>query len=150
MRALRLLAGAGVMVLLAGCAAPVTLPDPVVDAPTRDLCTSLVAATPESVLGSPRRETTGTLGAAWGDPPITLECGIPQPPGLTATSQCLEVDGVGWWPQDGVTGQVFTTIGRRTHVRIGVPNSYGNTGDVLAQLSPVVAEHIPQVRPCAG
>jgi len=145
--ALVLVAGGGV---LAGCAGPVELADPPVDQPTRSICEAVVAASPDTVLGSPRRDTTGTLATAWGNPPITLACGIPQPEGLTPTSQCLEVDGVGWWPQDGTTGQLFTTIGRATHVQVGVPHSYGNTSDVLAELSPVVAEHDPQVFACAG
>lgn len=136
--------------LLAGCAARVELPDPPVDDATRTTCQSLVAATPESVLSSPRRRTTGTLSTAWGDPPITLACGVPRPAGLTPTSECLEVDGVGWWHQDGVTGQLFTTIGRAAYVQVGVPNSYGNTGDALAELSRTVAAHDPMLRPCAG
>lgn len=149
MRGVRLLGLAGPSVLvLAACTAPVTLPDPEVDQVTRERCTALVQATPDTVLSSPRRETTGELSSAWGDPPITLECGLDKPQGLTATSQCLEVEGVGWWPREGLTGQVFTTIDRATYVQVGVPNSYGNTGDVLAQLSPLVAEHIPQTTPC--
>ena len=137
-------------VVLAGCTAPVAVPDPDVDPATGQVCAALVDATPESLLGSPRRETTGSLATAWGDPPITLECGVPQPQGMTPTSQCLEVEGVGWWPQEGATGQVFTTLDRATYVQVGVPNSYGNTGDALAVLSPVVAAHVPQVRPCVG
>ncbi|WOQ18458.1 DUF3515 domain-containing protein [Raineyella sp. W15-4] len=137
-------------ILLAGCSAPVQLPDPPVDDATRALCTALVADAPATLLGSPRRATTGSLAVAWGDPPITLACGLPQPAGLTPTSQCLEVNGVGWWSQDGVTGTVFTTVGRAAYVQVGVPNSYGNTGDALAELASVVADHDTLLRPCVG
>ncbi|WOP18309.1 DUF3515 domain-containing protein [Raineyella sp. LH-20] len=143
------MAAAGLL-LLAGCSAPVQLPDPPVDDATRAVCTALVSDAPATVLGSPRRPTTGSLSVAWGDPPITLACGVPQPAELTPTSQCLEVDGVGWWSQDGVTGTVFTTVGRAAYVQVGVPNSYGNTGDALAELGPVVSRHDTLLRPCAG
>lgn len=144
----RLLTAGMAALLLAGCAAPVALPDPETDGPTRQACAALVAATPDQVIGTARRQTTGELAAAWGDPPITLACGIARPEGMGPTSQCLEVDGVGWWPQDGATGQVFTTLDRATYVQVGVPNGYGNTGEVLAQLSPVIAEHLPQTSAC--
>lgn len=137
-------------VVLAGCSAPVAVPDPDVDPATRQVCAALVEATPDTLLGSVRREVTGSLATGWGDPPITLECAVPRPQGMTATSQCLEVEGVGWWPQEGETGQVFTTLDRATYVQVGVPNSYGNTGEALAVLSPVVAAHVAQVRPCVG
>lgn len=136
--------------VLTGCSAPVQLADPQVDDATRATCTALVADAPGTVLGSPRRTTTGSLSVAWGDPPITLACGVAKPEGLTATSQCLEVDGVGWWAQDGVTGTVYTTVGRAAYVQVGVPNAYGSTGDALAELGPIVARHDTLLRPCAG
>ena len=107
------------------CSAPVRLDDPPVDDATRQTCTSLLAALPATLLGSARREVTGTLGAAWGDPPITVACGIAEPTGLTPTATCLEVDGVGWWPQPGQGGQVYTTLGRQVVVQVGVPSAYG-------------------------
>lgn len=147
----RRLVPAGLVALLLGsCAAPVALPDPAVDEPTRQACTALVDDLPDDVIGNSRRETSGSLVAAWGDPPITLVCGIPRPAGMQPTSQCLEVEGVGWWPQDGTTGMVFTTLDRAAYVEVGVPNSYGNTGDVLAQLSPLVSEHLALTTPCVG
>ncbi len=135
---------------LAGCSAPVQLADPPVDDATRATCSALVADVPATVLGSPRRATTGSLAVAWGDPPITLACGVAKPEGLTATSQCLEVDGVGWWSQDGATGTLYTTVGRAAYVQVGVPNSYGSSGDALAELGPVVARHDTLLQPCVG
>ncbi|QGF25285.1 DUF3515 family protein [Raineyella fluvialis] len=126
------------------------LPDPQVDDATRTTCSALVADAPATLLGSPRRATTGSLAVAWGDPPITLACGGPKPAGLTATSPCLEVNGVGWWSQDGTTGTIFTTVGRAVYVQVGVPNAYGNSGDALAELAPIVSRHDTLLRPCAG
>lgn len=132
---------------VSACAAPVVLDDPPVDEATRQTCTSLVAALPTTVLGSARRETTGTLGGAWGNPPITVACGIAEPPGLTPTAECLEVDGVGWWQQPGRGGEVYTTIGRAAVVQVGVPSAYGEPTAALVELAPAVGA-VPVVRPC--
>ena len=51
----------------------------------------------------PSDRPPGTFSAAWGRPPIMLRCGVAQPAGLTAASECFEVNGVGWFaePADG-------------------------------------------------
>lgn len=141
---------AGLLATSTGCAAAVTLPDPQVDDATRDTCLALLDAVPDTVLGSPPRETTGELGAAWGDPPITLACGVERPAALEATSECYEVNDVGWWPQDAPDGDVFTTLGRDVYIQVGVPSTYGNPSDALAELGPVVDEHTTLLQPCAG
>lgn len=133
---------------LTGCGTAVHVADPAITGQDTEVCGPLLAALPAEVLGSVTRDTTSQWGRAWGDPPITVICGGPEPAGLTATSQCLEVSGVGWWEQAGDRGTVWTTIGRAAVVTLGVPSEYGDPISALAQVSPAIAEHNPEVRPC--
>ena len=90
-----------VLLVLTACSAPVAIPEPTPDEAGRAVCTALVAALPDLVLDAERRRADpGLLTAAWGEPPITLRCGVAAPPGLTASSECLEVNGVGWFAED--------------------------------------------------
>lgn len=133
---------------LTSCAAVVEVADPAIAGQDAAVCGPLLAALPDEVLGSVARDTTSQWVRAWGDPPITVSCGGPEPEGLTATSQCLEVSGVGWWEQAGDRGTVWTTIGRAAVVTLGVPSEYGDPISALAQVSPAIAEHNAEVRPC--
>ena len=63
----------------AGCGA-VHLTAPDVSGADRRACLSLVDDLPDHLAEQQRRETEGSpLGAAWGDPPIVLRCGVGTP-----------------------------------------------------------------------
>jgi hypothetical protein len=125
----------------------VTEPQP--DPAGRARCTALLAALPDQVLQSTRRPTEpGVWTRAWGDPPITLRCGVSAPPGLSPTSECLEVNGVGWFSEDAEGGVLFTTIGRAVFVEVGVPHQYAPEVSPLADLAAAVSAHDPLLQPC--
>jgi hypothetical protein len=114
-------------------------------------CEQLVAATPAKVLDQGRRTTEpkSPLTTAWGDPPITLACGVAPPAGLaTAQSQCFEVNGVGWYAENAQNGVVFTTIGRRIYIEVAVPDDYAPEANALTDLSDAISRHDPLVTPC--
>lgn len=134
--------------LLAGCAGPVQVHEPEVDDRSRQVCTEVLASLPRTVLKNPRRETTGTLSAAWGSPPITLTCGIPRPAAMTTDTRCFEVDGVGWYAEEGEGGWLFTTIGREVHIQIGVPVDYAPEADALVDVAGAINRHDPMLTPC--
>ncbi len=116
-----------------------------------EVCTALVADLPSTVAGQEAREVTAAAGAftaAWGTPPITLRCGVAEPAALEPTSQCYEVDGVGWFAEPGEDGYLFTTIGRTAFVEVGVPGRYAPEADVLVDLAEVVRSHDPVLQPC--
>jgi hypothetical protein len=144
-------AGAAVLlVLLSGCAGTVQVPEPTPDAADRATCEAVLAALPDQVLESTTRPTRpGVLSRAWGDPAIVLRCGVPAPPGLTPTSECVEVDGVGWFREQAEGGTLFTTIGRATSVEVGVPASYAPEVDVLVDLAAAVGAQDPLERACS-
>lgn len=133
----------------ASCSTALDLPDPDPGAEARGQCTALMADLPETVRDEDRREVRpGELTAAWGDPPITLRCGVPQPPGLTRSSECWEVNGVGWFAEEAEGGMLFTTIGRGTFVEVGVPAGYTPHADALVNVAAPIEAHIPSEQPC--
>lgn len=136
------------LVAITGCAGPVNIPEPDVDDPTRRICTGIVADLPRTLLDGPRRETTGVLTAAWGTPPITLVCGIAEPAAMATDTRCFEVNGVGWFAEEGEGGWLFTTIGRATPVQLGVPDEYAPEADALVDVAAAINRHNPVLTPC--
>lgn len=136
--------------LLTGCAGAVRVPEPTPDADDRATCAAVLDTLPDQVLESTTRPTEpGALSRAWGDPAIVLRCGVPAPPGLTATSECVEVNGVGWFREQAEGGTLFTTIGRAVFVEVGVPAGYAPEVDVLVDLAAAVDAHDPVEQPCS-
>ena len=90
----------------------------------------------------------GRFSAAWGKPAIVLRCGVAAPPGLTPTSECLEVNGVGWYAEEATGGMIFTTIGRAAFVEVSVPTKYAPESGALVDLGGTVAAHDPVTTPC--
>ncbi len=142
-------AGLALLLSLTACSGAVAVPEPTPDESGRTVCAQLVAALPDRVLDATRRTAEpGVLTAAWGDPPITLRCGVAAPPGLVPTSECLEVNGVGWFAEEAEGGRLYTTIGRRVFVEVGVPSDYGPQASALVDLAAAVSAQDPLVKPC--
>ena len=97
---------------------------------TSSACTAAVAAYPDTVGGQARSEVTAGGGAgAWGDPAIIARCGVAAL-GPTAVS-CVEVDGIGWIPEDLSDGTRLTPFGTDPALEVLVPASYGPAPLVL-------------------
>ena len=149
-RRLAALLAAALLLVLSGCAGAVRVDEPRPDPVDRATCEAVLAALPDQVLESTTRPTEpGALSRAWGDPAIVLRCGVPVPPGLTATSECVEVNGVGWFREPAEGGTLFTTIGRAVFVEVGVPSDYAPEVDVLVDLAAAVEAHDPLEQPCS-
>ncbi|MPV36249.1 DUF3515 family protein [Georgenia subflava] len=121
-------------IVLAGCSSPADLPPGELAAdPT---CARIIMATPDSLGGLERRSTTAQATTAWGDPAVTVRCGV-TPPGPT-TDRCLNVENadgtfVDWialegddpdLPEHARQGQgswSFVTYGREPAVEVVVP-----------------------------
>lgn len=109
-----------------------------------------MAALPDRVLELDRRKVEpGVFSAAWGKPVITLRCGVTKPPKLTDASPCFGVNGVGWFAEETTGGYLFTTIGRRAYVEVGVPSAYAPEGNALVDVAGAVNANNPVVTPCA-
>lgn len=132
------------MVLLAGCAAsavPVPVPPDgggLVDA----ACRRLIAALPQEVdPGVSRRPVQSPdRTAAWGDPPVTLECGVPAPEPADAP---IVVNGVGFTVHDVGPATRWTTYGRTVRAAITVPDRYRNGLELIYPLADPVQRSLP-------
>jgi hypothetical protein len=119
------------------------------DLPTdlADACHALIEALPDSVADQERREVDGHFGAAYGDPPIILRCGVDRPDQLMTT--CMEVDGIDWFLGESDERATVTTVGRTPAVQLDVPSDYQGTDAVLADLSAAVNEHTKRGQGCS-
>lgn len=143
-----------VVVMLAACSTAAQVePGPHASDP---LCAEVLRATPEELGGQQQRSTTSQSTRAWGDPPITLRCGVPVL-GPT-TEHCVTVDSdvgapVDWVMREPEDGQIdvlrLTTFGRSPAVEVAVPQQWSGEdhSTILASLAPAVTL-IPQTREC--
>ena len=148
----RLLFAALGLIVLAGCSAgatPVAVPSPAPEVAAA--CTQLVQALPDKVLDAKRRKTSpeSPLTTAYGDPPITVTCGVTPPAGMAeAQSQCFQVNGVGWFAKEVTNGVIFTTIGRALYFEVAVPSKYAPEANALTDVSDAVQKHNKLITPC--
>ena len=133
--------------LVAGCAGPLAS---AVDPPrgSGEGCARLHRQLPDDLDGHDRRDTSpaSRRTAAWGDPALVLRCGVTRPPGLTATSEVLEVDEVEWFLAERPGAYVFTTAGRTTYVELRVPRSTPRDRATapLVDLAPAITAAFPR------
>lgn len=147
-RPLRAAGAAAALLAVSACAGPVSVNEPEVDPATRQLCERIVRDLPHTVGGAPQRDTTGTISAAWGTPPITFACGVMQPAAMETDPRCFEVDGIGWFAEEGEGGFFFTTIGRDVRIQLGVPSAYAPEADALVDVAEAIQRHNPEHTPC--
>ena len=135
------------MVLVAtGCGQQtVQMTPPETDGTTTAVCSDLVSALPETLLDAERAEVRPEteVMAAWGDPPIGLRCGVPQPSGLSPDSHLSQINGVDWLPQPEDEPTMYTAVGRIAYVELQVPPSYGPPAAALTTVSDLIDEHVP-------
>ncbi len=132
---------------LVACSQRVAVTPPAPDPVTAELCRTFTGQLPDqlSTAGARRSVTPDSpLTAAYGDPPVGIRCGVQSPPGLTATSLLVTVDGVDWLPEELTAGWRLTTVGRAANVELTVPTAQGPAPGVAADLGPVVSATIPR------
>lgn len=125
------------------------------DARTAEVCSALVAALPGTVDGAERRdvEPPGAPGAAWGDPPIVLRCGVAMPESFDDFATCQVTDGVGWFvPEEQMTGTpvaiTMTTIGRDVNVEVALPEEHWPPANAMVDLGEAIEAATDEVDPC--
>src|SRR4051794_10246613 len=131
---------------------PVQMAAAKLDAPTAQVRLAVTSQLPATLRDLPGRKVSAgpEQNAAWGEPPITVACGVTQPtmcervdgghPGcvpLDATMYAM--NGVCWWGQEGPASNVFTTMDREVAVRVTVPAGYHQAAQWANEFSdPVV------------
>lgn len=155
-RKVGILAAAVAATALAGCGGSVQLePAPYASEP---ICAQVLIAMPDELAGAPSRPTTTQASRAWGDPPITIRCGV-EPPGPTTDRCVTAIDAAGrsvdWVMREIGDPEVdentwhFTTYGRVPALEVIVPVEYAGS-DATGVLG-IIGEQItriPATREC--
>lgn len=147
------LTGGAVWLLFnSGNAVAVAAPTPT-SSSAQSECAALTKALPQSVDNENRRGTSPSspLTAAWGDPAITLRCGVPEPQILRPGSKTYDptaeegyFNGVAWLIEKTGDGYRFTAAQRAVYVEVDVPNAYSPQTSAVIDLSPAVIKAIPR------
>jgi hypothetical protein len=143
-------ASALLVVSTAGCTDDDSAPD-LAAAPDggSQACADVVKRAPQKVLDHARTAAQVVGVAAWGEPPIVLQCGIDVPGGPTS-DPCITVDGVDWIidnPDDDDQAAAFVSYGRDPAVRVTVPGDRSAATDALVDLAPAVSP-LPASKKC--
>jgi hypothetical protein len=112
-------------------------------------CADVVDRAPQKVLDRGRTPAEAVGVAAWGDPPIVLQCGVELAEGPTS-DPCLTIEGVDWlWdnPDDDEAPATFVTYGRSPGVRVTVPGDREEATGALVDLAGAVSP-LPSAKRC--
>ena len=119
------------------------------------VCLAVTSQLPNAVRNLPARKVSAgpEQNAAYGEPPITVSCGVPQPtlcervdgghPGcVPLDATMLKMNGVCWYGQDNPATDIFTTMDREVAVQVTVPSSYEQTGQWANEFSDAVVKTV--------
>jgi len=117
--------------------AKVAVPTPTPNANDAAICSTLSQTLPQQVADQPKRTVANSpdLTAAWGNPPISLRCGVIKPAALEPTSSLITVNGIDWFAQQLSAGWQFTSMNTSVFVEVTVPNDYSPEANALVDLS---------------
>ncbi|WP_432836064.1 DUF3515 domain-containing protein [Dactylosporangium sp. CA-092794] len=113
---------------------------------TATVCRALIAQLPDPLGGLARRQVTSgpEQNAAYGEPPIVLGCGVPQPD-IPPDAQLLGLSNVCWYPDERSAETVWQTVDREVALRVVVPK--GADGSWLVNLSAPIVAAVPATTP---
>jgi Protein of unknown function (DUF3515) len=136
-------------------ATPVQMAAPKLAAHAAQVCLAVTSQLPTEVRDLPARKVSAgpEQNAAYGEPPITVACGVPQPttcekltgghPGcVPLDADLLVMNGVCWYGEDGPATKFFTTLDREVAVRVAVPASYDQPGQWANEFSDAVVKTV--------
>jgi Protein of unknown function (DUF3515) len=98
-------------------------PPPALSAAAQRACRELISALPTELGDLPARpaDSPSPYVAAWGEPAVTLRCGVPRPPSFIATADVQQIDGVSWFPERRGSTTAWTVVDRPVYVEVLVP-----------------------------
>lgn len=143
--------------LLAGCGSGVDVATPELSAADAETCAALVDSLPDTLAGEERRDidSADAPGAAWGDPPLVLTCGVDRPAEWQPDAACTDMGGVGWFvPEEQLTDPsaavTATALTHTPYVSLVVPARYRSQGidAALTELAGPLREHLEAGDPC--
>ena len=119
---------------------------PLADRPAT-VCRALVSRLPATIRDLHQRPVVAgsEQNAAYGDPALTVECGIPAP-SIAPTDTMWLVNQVCWQAVQGAAGMVLTTVDREVPVRLSVPQGHEQTVQWAAPVSESVVASVPSAK----
>lgn len=126
---------------------PVTVAAPSLGERQATVCRALISQLPEQVRDLGRRPITAghEQNAAYGDPAITVACGVPAPT-FPPTDDVFVLDGVCWHQVTGPDGAAWTTVDREVPVTVTVPNAYQQAAQWTINFSATVIATVPSAK----
>ena len=144
---------AAAVLLLAGCSGSVQVSPPRTGGTASAQCAALQKLLPSTLMGQQRRSTSPASAntAAWGNPAITLRCGVPVPDVLDPKSADYDpsavstvANGMCWITTTGSGGGYrFTTVKQQTYVEVNVPGAYAGQDYPLPSLVTAITRSDP-------
>jgi hypothetical protein len=131
---------------------PVRMAAPKLSARAAEVCLAVTSQLPAKLRDLPAREVTAgpEQNAAYGEPPITVACGVAQPTmcaSLDATGDCVPLDtellnmnSVCWYAKQGASANVFTTMDREQAVQVTIPSTYQQAAQWANEFSDLIVE----------
>lgn len=108
-----------------------------------EVCAQVIPALPGELLTQGKRTITQNpiqdYVAAWGDPTITLMCGVTTPDAAVFMPEVVTVNDIDWRYEELDGGTRFYSTSLKTNIRVDVPSEYANPVDALVDLSPALA-----------
>jgi hypothetical protein len=122
---------------------PVELPARELTGEQATACRALLSRLPDQLDGQPQRPVTegAEQNAAYGDPPVTLACGVPEA-AYAPTDFLTSHDGVCWHSAVAPPGTVWTTLDRRVPVQVTVPAAYDGPGQQVVEFTAAIRQSI--------
>jgi hypothetical protein len=135
-------------------ATPVPMAAPRLSARAAEVCLAVTSQLPTTLRDLPIRKVSAgpEQNAAYGQPPITVACGVTQPamcrtlddgPGcVPLDTELLNMNRVCWFGRPGPAGNLFTTLDREVAVQVSVPSSYQQPAQWANEFSDAVVETV--------
>jgi hypothetical protein len=146
--------GLATLALLTACSGSVEIDGHAPPEADRGPCRALLDALPAEVADLSAREVSpdDAWGAAWGDPPIVLRCGVGEPEGYDAVATCTTVEGIDWYlpeePPEGDADVTMTTVNREPAVEVRLPVEHWPPATAMVDLAPVLEQHTERTGRC--
>jgi hypothetical protein len=93
----------------------------------------------ERLQSRPTRPRSSLVHAWGGSHPVVLRCGVPTPPGYSASSPfTAQVNGVTWFQHVSGDVVVWTAIRKSVNVELTVPQHYAGQGAFLVDIGDAI------------
>jgi hypothetical protein len=98
-------------------------PPPALSAGQQQACQELVSALPTDLGDLPARpvDSPSPYVAAWGEPAVTLRCGVARPPSFVATADVQQINGVSWFAERRGSTTAWVVVDRPVYVEVLAP-----------------------------